>query len=112
GSTMTIFLDEISKRHTDEYILMVMDGAPCHRSRKLRIPDNIEILKLPPYSPQLNPVENLWDEMREKFFANCVFRDMDAVEQQMIIALLSLESSPEKVRSIAGWQWILDAIAK
>lgn len=110
ASTMSVFLKEVSKRHPHEYILMVMDGAPCHRSGELKVPNNIEILELPPYSPKLNPQENIWDEMREKWFSNRVFRDMDAVEERMIEALLSFENNSECIKSITGWQWILNAL--
>ena len=58
---------------------MIYDGAPCHSPGALNIPDTMTVRTLPPYSPQLNPVENIWDDMREKFFANIVFESMDAV---------------------------------
>lgn len=89
---------------------MVMDGASCHSSGKLRLPKNMKILKLPPYSPDLNPQENIWDEMREKWFGNCVFKNMDAVEKRMVEALLSLENDPERIKSISGRKWILNSL--
>jgi transposase len=110
ADALSIFLEEISNRHPNDYILMIMDGAPCHRSGILKIPKNIEILNLPPYSPQLNPQENIWEEMREKWFGNTVFRDMEAVKQRMVEALLILENDPKRIKSITGWQWILNAI--
>ena len=109
AGTMTVFLEEISRRYPQNYILMVMDGAPCHRAGTLKVPNNIEILQLPPYSPQLNPAENLWDELREKFFGNYVFRDMEAVEKQLVFGLLSLENDNRKIKKISGWKWIIDA---
>lgn len=111
ADTMSVFLDEVSKRHPDEYLLMVMDGAPCHRSGTLRIPHNIQILRLPPYSPELNPAENMWDEIREKGFRNCVFRDMKAVEERLIQSLQEIESDPDRVKSITGWKWIVSSIS-
>ena len=62
---------------------MIYDGAPCHSPGALNIPDTMTVRTLPPYSPQLNPVENIWDDMREKFFANIVFESMDAVENKI-----------------------------
>lgn len=108
--SMFVFLKEVAKRHRDSYLFLIMDGASCHGSAKLVVPANMEILKLPPYSPDLNPQENLWDEVREKFFRNTVFKDMQAVEKRLVEALLHLEDHPEKIRSITGWQWILDAL--
>lgn len=111
ASTMGVFLEEISKRYPDEYVFMVTDGAACHRSGELQIPKNIELCQLPPYSPNLNPQENIWDEMREKYFSNRVFESMDAVEFTMIEALMALENDPERIKKITGWPWILKAIS-
>jgi len=110
AGAMSVFLKEIFKRYPSEYILMIADGASCHKSKDLVIPNNIKLLPLPPYSPILNPQENIWDEMREKWFGNCVFRDMDAVEERMISALLALEKDHQLVKSITGWDWILNAL--
>jgi transposase len=62
------FLDVLARRFARQDILLVLDGAPNHRSGDLVVPDNITLLYLPPYSPELNPKENLWDEIREKIF--------------------------------------------
>jgi hypothetical protein len=109
--TMSLFLEEISKRYSDEYVLMIMDGAPCHKSGDLDVPENITVANIPPYSPQLNPCENMFDEMREKFFPNLVFDSMDAVEKQMVYALNTLENNPDVVKGICGWEWILHLIS-
>ena len=57
---MNIYLDELSKAFTDSNIKLIMDQAGWHKSQGLRVPDNIQIEFLPPYSPELNPVERLW----------------------------------------------------
>ena len=80
-------LDELARRHDGQYILMIYDGAPCHSPGALNIPDTMTVRTLPPYSPQLNPVKNIWDDMREKFFANIVFESMDAAEKQNLRSL-------------------------
>lgn len=110
ADTMGIFLEEISSRYPQEYILMIMDGAPCHRSGVLRIPRNIRLLWLPPYSPELNPVENLWAEVREKWFSNCVFRDMEAVIERLIQALNDYESDPDRIAQLSLFPWIKKSI--
>ncbi|WP_256203807.1 transposase [Nitrosomonas sp. Nm58] len=66
---MQIFLDEIARRYPNENIVMVMDGSDWHRSHSLTLAENLRLLLLPPYSPELNPVERLWDELREKNFS-------------------------------------------
>lgn len=106
ATTMSVFLRELSGRHPDCYILLVMDGAPCHRAGDLKIPDNIRIAELPPYSPELNPAEHLWDAMREDGFKNVTFKSMSAVEQAMVTALLSLEKNAERIKSLTGFDWI------
>ena len=105
---MKVFLDELARRHDGQYILMIYDGAPCHSPGALNIPDTMTVRTLPPYSPQLNPVENIWDDMREKFFANIVFESMDAVENKISEACLHYEENTETVRSITAFPWIDD----
>jgi transposase len=72
----------------------------------LEVAENMRLLYLPPYSPELNPVENIWEELREKFFHNYVFNGMDSLEEQMILALRHLEGHPETTKSISAWHWI------
>ena len=105
---MSIFLAEISSRHPDDLILMFLDGAGWHQARDLEIPENIRLLLLPPYCPQCNPSEHIWDEVREKWFANCVFENLDGVENTLFDALVILESDPSRVRSLTGFDWIID----
>lgn len=108
AAAMNVFLVEVAKRHSQEYILMIYDGAPCHSQSALHAPDNMMIETLPPYSPRLNPVENIWEEIREKFFDNFVFGSMDAVEDKLVEALLYLENNPKLVKSITGFEWIVN----
>lgn len=103
---MNIFLAEVSARHPDEFIVMVLDGAGWHRAHALNVPDNVWFHFLPPYSPQLNPAENLWDDLREKGFHNQVFPSLDAVEDRLVEQLARLECDQQRVQSIAGWDWI------
>ena len=112
ADAMSLFLAEVSQRHPDDFILMVMDKAGWHQAKDLKVPKNMRIIFLPPYSPELNPVEHLWEEIREKWFPNRVFESLDAVESVLVDALHSLEQSPEKVASITGFDWINNLILK
>jgi len=76
GQCMQLFLDEVASRHPHERIVMVLDGAGWHQSESLSLATNLRLLKLPPYAPELNPVEHLWDDLREKSFHNRVFDSM------------------------------------
>ena len=111
SACMQIFLDEIASRYPHDRIVMVLDGAGWHRGGVLKVPVNIWLLSLPPYSPELNPVENIWDELREKHFHNKVFADLDALEAQLLYGLKYLEDHPALTESIAGWPWIINAIS-
>jgi transposase len=107
---MQVFLKEISSRHPKEKILMVMDGAGWHKAKSLKVPKNIRLCFLPPYSPELNPVEHIWDELKEKGFHNRVFSSLDALEDHLVNELHKLENAPEVTRSIASWPWIINRI--
>lgn len=104
---MSAFLDHVSQCHVDDYIVMVLDGASSHRSHDLCIPENMALLRLPPYSPELNPAERLWEEIREKEFANRVFDSLGAAIAQAALGLKRLELMPDGLQSLTGWPWIL-----
>lgn len=112
GQCMEVFLAEVATRHPDENIVMVLDGAGWHKSQTMAIPENLHLLNLPPYSPELNPVEHVWDELREKHFHNRAFESLDALEDQLIVGLLALEADRQTVKSICGWEWIINALSK
>ena len=105
-----IFLNEVAARHPQKRIIMVLDGAGWHRSAALKVPLNMRLLVLPPYAPELNPVEHIWDELREKYFHNKVFDSIDALEDQLAIGLVALEDDPARVKSIVSWDWIVNAL--
>jgi transposase len=80
---MSEFLAQVSQAHASEFIIMVVDGASSHKSHDLAVPDNIRLLPFPSYSPELNPQEHVWDELREKEFPNRVFDSLQAVIEQL-----------------------------
>jgi len=106
--TMSIFLAEVAARHPQDFILMILDGAGWHKAKRLNIPENIRLIPLPPYSPQLNPTEHLWEEIREKRFTNLVFDSLDAIENHLADALRALEQNPAKVLSLTSFNWIVN----
>lgn len=108
AEAMSIFLAEVARRHPKEFILMVLDGAGWHRANSLVIPENMRLEALPPYSPQLNPMEHIWDEVREKWFANEVFDSLDGVEDRLVEALVALENDRALVASTTGFDWLIN----
>ena len=107
AQAMSIFLAEVAERHADEYVVMVLDGAGWHQANDLVIPVNMTLVRLPPYSPELNPTEHLWDEIREKWFPNLVFKTLDAVEDVLVDALRFLENTPERIAGLTGFDWVV-----
>lgn len=104
---MGVFLAQVSAAHPDEFILMVVDGASSHVAKDLVLPENIRLYRLPPYAPELNPQEHLWDELREKEFPNRVFGDMAGVVRQLESGLTRLAADSECLKSICAWPWII-----
>ena len=87
------------------HALLVLDGAGWHSSTDLIIPPNISLLPLPPYSPELNPVENLWQFLRQNTLANRVFDSYDAIVDVCCDAWNTLLAMPERVASITSRDW-------
>lgn len=110
SACMQIFLDEVASRHAEENILMVVDGAGWHHSQGLKMSSNMRLIFLPPYAPELNPVEHLWDDLREKSFHNRVFKSMTSLEKHLEEALADFEKSPKRTQGITGWPWIINAL--
>jgi transposase len=101
------FLNVLARKFARQDILLVLDGAPNHRCGDLALPDNIALLFLPPYSPELNPKENLWDEIREKIFKNYALKSIDAVRAKLKQAILYVERNPKTVKSITSFPYIV-----
>ena len=101
------FLDALSRKYARQDILLVVDGAPNHHSGELVIPGNISLLFLPPYAPELNPKENLWDEIHEKIFKNYALKSIDAVYAKLNEAIGYINRNPELVKSITSFPYIV-----
>ena len=107
---MSVFLEELSRRYPDEDLLIFMDQAAWHKAKALRIPENIELNFLPPYSPDLNPQEQIWDELREKFFGNKLFKTLQAVIDTAVMGLRFLEEAQSRVKSLTTRPWMLNPL--
>jgi transposase len=104
------FLNVLAQNFARQDILLVLDGAPNHRCGDLVLPNNISLLFLPPYAPELNPKENLWDEIREKIFKNYALKSIDGVRDKLKEAILYMERKPEIVKSITSFPYILKSL--
>ena len=85
---MNEFLQQLSRQYKDYRIILILDKAGWHISQSLKLANNIKLLHLNPYSPEQNPVELLWREIRRKYFHNVIFGNLDVVENKLQQALL------------------------
>jgi transposase len=108
---MCLFLDQIGKSHDQDFMVMVLDGASSHKCKDLKVPENLALVFLPPYSPELNPAELIWNMLRRNCFANRVFDSLQAATLQAEIGLLRMSSDKKGMQSLTNWPWI-DAILK
>ncbi|NOY81632.1 MAG: transposase [Kiritimatiellaeota bacterium] len=104
--TISIFLAHTARQFADGFCIIITDGAGWHRANELRIPDHIRLLFLPPHSPEQNPVEHVWEHLREYHFRNAAFPAPDSVEAALMSGIRSLIGNPELVKSFALFNWI------
>jgi transposase len=90
---MNIFLQELGQQYGEHPILLVMDGASWHKSRSLNLPENVEIVYLPPYSPELNPVERLWHYIKANTIRNKTFLSIELLKDAICSFVSSLKHS-------------------
>ena len=104
---MNLHLQEISTQVTPgAHAVLVLDNAGWHQTGgRLKVPDNISLLHLPPYSPELNPVENVWQYLRQNSLSNRVFETYTAIVDACCDAWNALIAMPERIRSIATREW-------
>ena len=108
AAMMNLHLIEISTQVAlGAHAVVVLDGAGWHQQGgKLRVPGNLTLLHLPPYSPELNPVENIWAWLRGNKLSNRVFDSYDAIVDACADAWNSLIAAPEHIASIAKRPWV------
>jgi len=82
---------------------MRVDQASWHHSKALLLPENIRLIKQPPSSPEVNPVEHVWDDIREKHFHNRVFPSLDLLIDQLCLALNMFAEDPQRSTSMTNF---------
>lgn len=103
---MSRFLDRVSQGHNQDFMVMVLDGASSHKCKELKVPENIALVFLPPYSPELNPAEQLWNVLRRDWFANRVFDSLHAATLQAENGLACMASDRGRLSNLTNWPWI------
>jgi transposase len=103
------FLEEISQAYSDNHLLVVLDGAPTHRSEQIVCPDNVEFLRLPAYSPELDPVERRFQEFRHEL-SNRAFETVELLQVALGQALLPYWEDTARLRRLTGFSWWVEAV--
>ncbi len=103
---MNKHLVEISQNVSVSAIaLLILDGAGWHSSPQLVVPENIVLLPLPPYAPELNAVENIWEYLRDNYLSNCVWETFEAIVDACCKAWNALIAKSEVITSIGTREW-------
>lgn len=105
--TMNLFLahfaDQLAPR---AHAVLVLDQAGWHVARRLAVPANVTLLRLPPYSPELNPVERIWLFLRERFLSHRLHPTYDDVVDAACRAWNALRGEPGRLTSLTSYPWI------
>lgn len=101
------FLEELCKKYPDNHIVLVWDNAPFHRKKELHKMDGLTPIFLPSYSPELNPVERFYGEVR-KSTANRLFATIEFQEAVIEEEVVKWIENPQKMKKLTGYEWILE----
>lgn len=111
GECFEVFLKELEKAYDpDEEIVLVLDGAPSHRSGKVNWPSGIEALPLPRYSPELNPAERWFEELRARL-SNRIFESVQELMEALSEALRPYWEDPSALARLTGYGWWVEALS-
>ena len=102
---VSIFFDELEKKFKGKHIVIVFDNAPSHRPKIIHERENLTCIFLPPYSPELNPTERFFEEIR-KSTANQIFKSIDIQEEVISQKVKDVSADAEGMKLLAGYEWI------
>lgn len=107
AKVMALFLARFAATLADDmHAVIVLDGAGWHDDRAFDLPANLSLVVLPPYCPELNPVERIWLYLRERFLSLRVLADTDAIIEACCAAWNTLTAEPDRIRSLCAYPWI------
>ena len=107
--TTKVFVEFMSRNYGKEHLVVVWDRAGFHRADEVKEIEGVRFIELPSYSPELNPVERLIEELR-KSTANKVFESLDEIEDKLIETLRGYMEDHDKVRNLCAYPWISDQL--
>jgi transposase len=103
---MNLFLEQLAQDFQGYFIILLVDQAGWHRAKGLQVPENIRLLPQPAHSPELNPAEHLWEELREKTLPNPSFPSLDLLIDQLCEGLKGLAADEQRVRSMVDFPYM------
>jgi transposase len=103
---MNLFLANVSEEFIENEIIMLVDGAGWHKSKELKIPYNIHFIIQPPYSPEVNPTEHIWDEIREKYLHNKIFSSLKETINRVSTGIRELSLKHELIKSMTLFPYL------
>jgi len=102
-----MFLQELSATiDREKHVALIVDNAGWHKAGQLAVPDNITLIPLPPYSPELNAMEQAWEWMRSHYLSNQCYENYDQIVEKACEAWNEFSNSTELVRSIMHRDWV------
>jgi transposase len=107
STNFQIFLNEFSRGYQETLNIVLMDNGSCHTAKSLMIPDNVVCLFLPPYSPELNPIERLWRDVKDQL-AWLVAAALDELEHR--VAMIITRYSRATIRSLTSYPYFVRAV--
>ena len=106
---VSIFLQEMSRQiERNVHIVLIWDRAGFHSPHAVQVPENITLMPLPPYSPELNPTENLWHYLRGHYWSNREYEDWGALNDAVCSAWQETCLNPEKIRTICNAPYLTE----
>jgi transposase len=106
---LEVFLQQLSKAYPEKHLLIVVEGAPSHRSEKIEHPENISLLELPAYSPELDPAERWFLEFRRKL-SNMTFESVVVIQETLTRTLMPYWEEPTLLKRLTGYPWWVEAV--
>jgi transposase len=100
-----LYLDQFSQQKPDEFKIVFLDNGAFHKAKDLCIPHNIELIFLPPYSPELNPAEKMWRHFKDRI-ANIAFKTLD--DLSLSLSQLIIELKNETIKSLTAFDYYVN----
>ena len=103
------FLGRLGEAYADHDLVVVLDGAPSHTSKEIELPENVSLLRVPSYSPELNPVERWFQEFRREL-SNKLFETVELLQEALSRTLKPYWEEPGRLQRLAGFSWWVEAV--